>query len=316
MDFLDNYRKRMVVNDEVVRDRTVKLARERIRKRFMAIPSAFTVSVLEPDGSLQVPKRIRVINEGVLRQLNPERVYSKYAVTHPDDKIRSGSIIFDLYQEEWLVGAVTGLGDVHDQLVLQKLNETISFKDSQGIVQAIPAVVNGVSRVSDGIEVMNAMIMPDELVKIRVQEDAITRGIRRDLRIKIANKMYKVSKIDTYTDVDVINIIAREDLIEPGDAELEKDQEDPVIVPTEISGMDKITRTRNYTYVSPYPNTIGWELEGDQNIVKKTEGEDKSTVTLRAEKTQLITFKLFAVYQENGEKKRSKPKEIRIVSLM
>lgn len=315
MDFLARYSKRMTTNDGLARKRNVELSRRRIRKNFMKDPSAFTVEALEPDATVMVPKRIRVINESVLRQLNPERVYSKFAVPHPDDKVISGSMLFGLYDVEWLVGATTGLGDVHDQVVLQKLNETISFKDANGTVQATPAVVNGVSRVSDGIEIMNMMTIADELVKIRVQENLTTRAIKRDLRIKIANKMYKVTKTDFYTDVNIINIIAREDLIEPGDEELEKEQENPIVDPEVISGADRISRTRNYTYISPYEDTVDWVLEGDLGIVKIVE-KSGNKVTIRAEKTQFITFKLIAIYLENGQQKRSEPKDIRIVSLM
>lgn len=316
MEFLARYSKRMSTNDELARDRNVTLARNKIRKHFMADPSAFTVDVLEPDATKITSKRIRVINESVLKQLNPERVYSKFAVPHPDDRIISGSILFGLYEVEWLVGAVTGLGDVHEQLVLQKLNETITFKDAKGVTQAVPAVVNGVSRVADGVEVMNAFTIPDELVKIRLQEDNISRTIKKDTRVKIANKMYKVTKTDFYTDVNVINLIAREDLLEPGDENIGKDEENPPINSTTISGVDKISRTRNYTYVSPYPNTTGWILEDDQGIIKMIEEEDTNKITLRAEKTQFITFKLVAIYLEDGVEKRSKPKEIKVVSLM
>lgn len=127
--------------------------------------------------------------------------------------------------------------------------------------------------------------------------------------------MYKVTKTDFYTDVNVINIIAREDLIEPGDEELEEEQENPIIDPKVISGADRISRTRNYTYVSPHEDTVDWLLEDDLGIVKIVE-KNGDKVIIRAEKTQFITFKLIAIYLENGQQKRSEPKDIRIVSLM
>lgn len=309
MEFLTNYKLRALVNGDAVRDRNVKRSRAKIRKHFEADPSAFTVDALEPNQTELVPKRIRVINESVLKQLNPERVYSKYAVPHPDDHIISGTMFFGLYEVDWLVGAETGLGDVHQQIVLQKLNEMISFKNTAGNVIALPAVVNGVSRVGDGVEALNLITIPDELVKIRLQENITTRSIKRGLRVKIANKMYEIMKIDPYTDENVLNIIAREDLIEPGD-----DFEEPVAPPVEnfISGSDTITRARDYTYTAPIADVVSWEIAGATPDIVWIKSSDSTSVVIRAEKTVLISFQLIAHYSDNTQNEKT----IRIVSLL
>lgn len=309
MEFLTNYKLRALVNVEAVRDRNVKLARAKIRKHFEADPSAFTVDALEPNRTDLIPKRIRVINESVLKQLNPERVYSKYAVPHPDDKIISGTMLFGLYEVDWLVGATTGLGDVHDQIVLQKLNEMISFKNTAGNTIAVPAVVNGVSRVGDGVEVLNLMTIPDELVKIRLQENITTRSIKRGLRVKIANKMYEIMKIDPYTDENVLNIIAREDLIEPGD-----NFDTPITPPVEgvIAGPATITRARDYTYTAPIANVDHWEILDAPPDIVWIKSQNISSVVIRAEKTVLISFRLVAHYIDGS----SDSTTLRIVSLI
>lgn len=308
MEFLTNYRLRAVKNGAIVRDRSVNLAKAKIRKHFEDDPSAFTVDALEPDQTDIVPKRIRVINESVLKQLNPERVYSKYAVPHPDDKVISGTMFFGLYEVDWLVGATTGLGDIHDQIVLQKLNEMISFKNAVGETIALPAVVNGVSRVADGVEALNLLTIPDELVKIRVQENITTRSITRGLRVKIANKMYEVMKIDPYTDENVLNIIAREDLIEPDD------MTEPTTPPVEgiIAGPATISRARDYTYTAPIANVDYWEIFGTTSDVVHIKSFTISNVVIRAEKTQLITFQLKATYKDGSSDIRN----IKLVSLI
>lgn len=311
MDFLTQYSRRMGQNQDNLRERSVAEARSSIRKHFMEDPSAFTVGVLEPDQT-QSSKRIRVINESVLKQLNPERVYSKYAVPHPDDHIPSGSIISNLYQLEWLVGATTSLGEIHQQIVLQKLNEVLIFKASDGSTQMIPAVVNGVSRVSDGIEAMNMLIIPDDLVKIRVQSTPLTLGLKRNARVMIGNSMYTITKTDRFTDVDVINIIAREDLAEPGDKDL-IDPPTPTPQEGEIVGSNRITRARNYTYTAPFGAPDSWEIDAEQGLISIIEKSGDS-ITIRAERTVLVEFTLKAIYSDAS--KKAEPKKIRIISLM
>lgn len=305
MEFLEAYRGRMSTKDNNVRDRKVAEARSRAIKHFEQDPSFFTVNGLEPDNSEIVVKRMRVINESVLKQLNPERVYSKYIVPHPEEHMIAGTMLFGLYDVDWIVTAVTGLGDVHQQATLQKLNEFITIR---GIDQTIPAVVNGVSRLGDGVLETNLITMPDELVKIRVQDNATTRGIERDARMKIANKMYTLTKVDIYTDDGVINWIAKEDLKEHED---ENPTPTPAPEPDEIIGEDTITRARNYTYTAPGP-VESWSIIGAAPDVVKVTKLTETTAVVRAEKTQFITFELVANMVEGEDIS----KFIRLVSLL
>lgn len=316
MEILERYSKRSTIKNDGIRDRRVNAARKKLMRHFESDPSYFKVTGLEPDNPNPMEKRLRVINESVLRQLNPERIYSKYAIPHPEETMVSGTILFGIYQEDYLVTAITGLGDVHQQCTLQKLNQMIGYRDKEGNIQAVPAVVNGVSRVGDGVEVANLISMADELVKIRLQENIQTRALERDMRLRIANKMYTITKIDTYTDENVINIIAREDLVEDSDSELDPTlpitppADDPVLS-TKISGADTIVRAKSYTYMAPKPGVLQWNLQGGVNNVKIM-SYDSQQVVIRAEKTELIEFELIATYPNNEVYK----KKIRIVSLL
>lgn len=305
MEFLDGYRGRMGSKENGVRDRRVQAARDRAVKHFEEDPSFFSVQALEPDNPTPVTKRIRVVNESVLQQLNPERVYSKYIIPHPLEPMISGTILFGLYDVDWIVTAVTGLGDVHQQAVLQKLNEIISVKVGTNTL-SLPAAVNGVSRLGDGVLEMNLYTLPDELLKIRVQSNMDTRAIARNTRIGIGNKMYTVTKVDVYTDDGSINWIAKEDLLEYEDTVTPTSPR----LPEHISGPDSITRARDYVYTAP-TGVVSWSIQGIGLDVVGIKSYTESTVTIRAEKTQLITFTLIANYADT-----TMSKDIRIVSLL
>lgn len=305
MSYLDNYRSRMFFGDDAVRERKVAEARKRAIKHFMQDPSAFTVTAEEPNGT-KVQKRIRVINESVLKQLNPERTYSKFIVPHPDEPMKSGTILFGLYEVDWIVTAVTGLGDVHQQATLQKLNEVLSYKDEKGTVQELYAAVNGVSRLGDGILDMNLYMFPDEMIKVRVQSTEKTRGLKPNIRFKVADKYYTLVKVDSYTDEGIINWIARQDLEEHSDIA----PPPPIPVVGDIVGSDKITRAKTYTYTAP-EGVVAWSLSSNivDNVVILE--SNSSSAVIRAEKTQLVKFTLSAEYADGTVKE----KEIQIISL-
>lgn len=305
MEYLEGYRGRMGTKESNIRDRKVAAARSRAIKHFEEDPSFFTVNALEPDSLEIIEKRIRVINESVLKQLNPERTYSKYIIPHPDEPIISGTMLFGLYEVDWIVTAITGLGDVHQQATLQKLNEFITIKINN-ISETIPAVVNGVSRLSDGVIEMNLYTMPEELIRVKVQDNSLTRGIERNSRMKIANKMYELTKVDSYTDDGVLNWILKEDL-----KEYEDDNPAPTPIEGGISGEGSITRARDYVYTSSEPVST-WSILGTTPDVVKVTKIDDYSARVRAEKTQLITFTLVAnlVSEEVFEK------DIRLVSLL
>lgn len=290
MEYLDAYRDRMSSNDNVVRNRKVEGARSRAIKHFEQDPSFFALNGLEPDTNSVIVKRVRVINESVLKQLNPERVYSKYIVPHPEEPMISGTMLFGLYDVDWLVTAVTGLGDVHQQATLQKLNEIITTK-IDGIPQSFPAVVNGVSRLGDGVLEMNLYTIPDELIKIRVQNNAMTRGILRNTRLKITNKMYTLTKVDVYTDDGVLNWIAKEDLLEAGDEVFDEPTDSG---DSQIKGPETITRARDYVFSIPDAENVTWELSGAPLGVVKIKSQTGNSVTVRAEKTKLLKLTLTA----------------------
>lgn len=292
MEYLDAYRGRMSSTEDNVRGRKVAEARSRTIKHFEQDPSFFAVNALEPDSLEPILKRVRIINESVLKQLNPERTYSKFVVPHPEEPMISGTMLFGLYDVDWIVTAVTGLGDVHQQATLQKLNEMVSIKIDNS-VQSFLASVNGVSRLGDGVLETNLYLLPDEMVKIRVQNNTLTRGILRNARMKISNKMYTLMKVDTYTDDGVLNWIAKEDLFEPGDL-------DPV-VPVEpsdvlfIQGPDTITRARDYIFSIPGVDTATWELTGAPTDVVRIRSQEGNQVVIRADKTQLVELTLTAI---------------------
>lgn len=307
MAFLDSYRDRMGSKTNGVRERKVKDAQDRAVKHFEDDPSFFAVKALAPDNPIVLTKKIRVINESVLKQLNPERVYSKYIIPHPLEPMVSGTILYSLYEVDWIVTAVTGLGGVHQQAVLQKLNEIITVKMETSIF-TLPASVNGVSRLGDGLLEMNLYTIPDELLKIRVQNNLKSRAVSRDTRIKIGSKMYVVTKIDLYTDDGVINWIAKEDLLEPDD--YDDTPIGPPVVGT-ILGPDSISRARDYTFSAP-TGVVLWTIQGTTPDVVGIKSMAISSAVIRAEKTQLITFTLIATYANNT----TISKDIRLVSLL
>lgn len=306
MSYLESFRLRVGADNTSMRERKVRDARSRAIKHFDEDPSFFIVNALEPEGEEIIQKRLRVVNESVLKQINPERVYSKYIVPHPEEHMLAGTMLFGLYGVDWLVTAVTGLGDVTQQGMLQKLNETITVKFPDGD-QVIPAVLNEVSRLGAGVLETNFAMMPNRLVKMRVPENELTRNIGVNTRFKATNSMFTVMKRDLATDENVINWIAREDLEEHGD-----DTPTPPIEEGIIQGEDTITRARNYGYSAPRPGVKTWEIRGTDIVRVLEEESDEMTTIIRADRTELITFQLVAIYPDGSEV----VKDIRLVSLL
>lgn len=309
MEYLEGFKARMGSNVDNTRNRKIDDARARVIKHFEDDPSFFALNAIEPDNPNSVVKRVRVINESVLRQINPERVYSKYIIPHPEETLVSGTMVFGLYQADWLVTAVTGLGDVTQQGMLQMLNDIITVKSPTGD-NAIPAVLNEVSRLGAGVLETNLAIMPNRLVKVRVQENAVTRAIKTNTRFRAQNSMFTVMKRDLSTDENVINWIAREDLEEYGD-----DTPTPAPVAGKIEGPNTIVRARDYIYTAPEGAIKEWRIDGlspeNAGVVTVTPEIDNMAV-VRAKVTKLITFTLTAVYMDDSEI----TKEIRLVSLL
>ena len=302
MGYLENYIARMTAERTTARDYKIQNARARAIRHFSEDPSALTVQALEPNGAELVTKRIRVINESVLKQLNPERVYSKFIVPHPEETMISGTILYDIYGENYLVTAITGLGEVTQQAVLQKINETMKITINNVIVE-IPAVVTGISRLGDGILAMNMITLPDELIKVRVQSNTLTQGLDRNARFIIAGKVYDLTRVDRYTDEGVLNWILKEDLVEPVDFATP-------VVPSGIIGTEFITIGRSYDY-SIDAEIATWELvELPANVVlsNTTTTSCKLTVTTY----EPITFTLKATTTEAQVFTRT----IKVVSLL
>ena len=306
MEYLEGFTRRMESVGDETRSRKVSDARARVVKHFDDDPSFFAVNALEPDNPVMMVKRLRIINESVLRQINPERVYSKYAIPHPDENMISGTMLFGLYEADWLVTAVTGLGDITQQAMLQKLNDIITVKSPNGD-NAIPAVLNEVSRLGAGILETNLAMIPNRLVKIRVQENEVTRQIDINTRFKAKNSMFTVMKRDLSTDDNVINWIAREDLDEYGD-----DTPTTPPSPGSIKGPDTIVRARDYIYSAPEGEITEWRIEGATPDIVTVTMEAFSTAVVRAKVTKLITFNLIVEYLDGT----TITKEIRLVSLL
>lgn len=233
------------------KDRKTKAVLHRLDQMFEGDPSFHRITVLHLDGTTSI-RRFRVINESFVKQLNPERVYSKYIIPHPDENLEAGTILLGIANRDWIVTAITELGDIIQQGMIQKLNYTLKWQH-EGIIYYNPVVVNGVSRLNDGVDSNHYLTYGDELIKMRLPNNEKTQTIKRDKRVFIYDTPYKITKIDEYTDENIFNYILREEFIGPNDnVELGlcdyQEADDSIPVEDAIIGNDLISFGQSYEY--------------------------------------------------------------------
>ena len=216
MSIFDNYGKRILNKDTQARSRKIEQAKYGISKKFEEDPSYFWVNAIEPDGITSSTKKLRIVNADYVTHLNPARVNSRYFIGHPEDKFLSGTVLFDLYESDWMVISSANLTSILDRGMLQKIN-FIGKWISEGNIYENYAVITGVSRRSDGIDENYYMVIPDDSILLSFPKNNTTSTLKRDARLLVYGMPYKITRIDAYTDPNTYYMIAKEDQIGPND---------------------------------------------------------------------------------------------------
>ena len=216
MSIFTNYSERMLHRDSSARQRRIDRIKHSVARNFEADPSFFALNALEPDGTTTSFKRIKVINADYVTHLNPARINSRYFIGHPEDEILSGTVLFNLYESDWMVTSSANLTSVLDRGMLQKINYVARWLYN-GVVHENYAVITGVSRRSDGIEENRYMILPDDSIMFHFPKNEVTSTLKRDTRLIVEGMPYRITRIDSYTDPNTYYMIANEDQIGAND---------------------------------------------------------------------------------------------------
>ena len=263
------------------RERRIEKAREALRNKFSSDPSYFQVDALEPDGITETVKEIKVINADYATHLNPARINSRYFVAHPDSLVKAGTVLFDLYDSDWLVTSSANLTEIVDRGMIQRVNYIAKWMKDGSEVENF-SLITGVSRRSDGIEENFYMTIPNDSIMLHFPKNELTDTIKRDMRFMVRGMPYKINRIDGYTDPNLYFMIATEDQlnyrdnIEKGICDYEEST-DPV-TDLIITGTEHIHVGMEYTY--KVENIPGGQTLVSFQISSGEEYIDTSSVSL------------------------------------
>ncbi len=217
LSIFENYATRVNDKDYSGRDRMIQKTRYSLQRRFEQDPAFFQLNSLEPDGVTNGSKRLKVVNADYVVHLNHARIKSRYFVAHPDDFIHTGTILFDLYNSDWMVTASANLTEIVDRGMMQKINYNAKWVEA-GILKENLALVTSVAQRSDGTDSNHYLTMPEDAILIHIPKSEKTKSLKRDIRFMVEQIPYVVTRVDRYTDENLIFLTAVEDLLKDGDS--------------------------------------------------------------------------------------------------
>ena len=276
MSVFDNYGERMKRDEKATRDRRIAAATRSMTNKFESDPSFFEVEALEPDGITQSVKKLKVINADYATHLNPARVNSRYFVGHPNTPILTGTVLFGLYDSEWMAISTANLTGILDRGMIQRVNTKAKWILDGAVAESF-TVVSSVSRRSLGTETDDYMILPNDAVMFNFPKNPLTSTIKRDMRFMVGGMPYKITRIDSYTDPAMYYMVAEEDQLNPTDnRELGICDyvfpDSPVVTPG-IKGEQYVSYGTVYQYTAIPPNgevVVDWQVVERMDLVEKS----------------------------------------------
>lgn len=217
MSMLDNYRFRIEqTKGEALKQRKIKATQKTMDRKFMAFPTAGEFDVLEPNAKKTKKCKLRIIHDLNMKQFNPERRHSVSFIVHPDYSLLQGTVVFDYDEQDWLITSVTNIGEVHQQGLMFRINQTLKWV-ANGVVKESVATIFPTSYTAQSVVETQVLSVPTESLKISVPSNNETLTLKRDIRFFINDSVYKIKRIDNYTEIGILNLIVAEDLISPKD---------------------------------------------------------------------------------------------------
>ena len=214
MGYLDTYNQRMAFSGITEAERRKNNTQSTIMRRFGST-EFYEVDGVEPDGT-QVVKRMKIIHEDLVMQVNPSRAQSLKFVSYPGEEIRPGTFFENILGDEYMVLSSSNMNDIVYRGIMQKVNNLFKWV-YEGVLYENFAIISSISMIRDGISEDRVMTLPEDALSISVPQNEVTDTIGRDMRFIVGNYTYKVTKVDRYTNPFLAYIIAYEDVKREGD---------------------------------------------------------------------------------------------------
>jgi hypothetical protein len=101
---------------------------------------------------------------------------------------------------DWLVTSTNNIDIIHSCIAVQS-NNTLTFQLSDGVVKSYPCIIDGkTTQITDGIEETKYIVLADDQILIRVQNNVDTKQIELNKRFIFnndKNEIYKLTKIQS-----------------------------------------------------------------------------------------------------------------------
>ena len=214
MSYLDTYNQRMLLSGSDQAERRRKNAQSTIKRKFSST-EYYEVDGVEPDGT-QVVKKMKIIHEDLVMQVNPSRAQSLKFVSYPGEEIKPGTFFENILGDEYMVLSASNMNDIVYRGIMQKVNNLFKWVYGGTLYENF-AIISSISMIRDGISEDRVMTLPEDALSISVPQNEVTDTIGRDMRFIVGKYTYKVTKVDRYTNPFLAYIIAYEDVRREGD---------------------------------------------------------------------------------------------------
>lgn len=189
--------------------------------------------------------------------------------------IHRGSVV-EVGTDKYIV--ITDIDDngVYKTCKMLKTYNTLKWKDEIGTIVELPCIVSNFTLYSDGLEIGKYMITEDGKRAVIVSSTSDTLKIKEGMRfIFNHNSVFKVTDIDDYSMVGILNIVMAQDVFINDD---DKEQNiavnvydttpapEPPPVDLAISGSDeiKIGNSQDYTIINNTNYTFLWSVNSNK----------------------------------------------------
>lgn len=291
LSIFQDYGNRLQAKNTGERQRRIDRIQQDMSSKFESDLAFFELECILPDKT-RTTRRIKVIHRDFIIELNPDRNKSLYFHAHPDEDLPEGSILLDLFKQNWMVTASSNMNEIMDRGVIQQVNWRLKWIFEGAIVDA-HAVLSGVSRRSDGVDEKRAMVLPEDAILITVPVNEDTIHLERDMRFIIWGAAFKITKVDRYTHDELIYIIVVEDFVGSNDnlylsiADYDKYEEPEELVGSYITleGKTALRLSEPETYVAevfisdmPTTNVVNYTITNSDLIEYSVVGNELAVI--------------------------------------
>lgn len=290
MSYLNNYRDRLKCKNSTEENRMIGSVGKEWDKNN---PSAREVKVLRTDG---VFSKVRI-------QTGKKTVGIDKIFIHPEDKIYSGDIIFNLQERNWIVLSVSFIGHIFQSANIFRINRVLKWQINGKLYEQLVAV-KPFSR-AEGTKDFEFFTEPTDSLSILFPNNSKLSTIKRDARFMIDGLPYKVTKfVRTQYEGTTVLYVA-EDLKNENDtdsvADFIKNENEP-ITESFIQGKNEII----YGFSEEYSLLVDgelvsptWSLDPSSKWAKLKQENGKATVSISKSLDHIgKTIELKASYNE------------------